>query len=47
MPRNLWFLAWPQVVEGCLNVIDQVADLFWAGRYVGAQALAGIGVSQH
>ena len=47
VPRNLWFLAWPQVVEGFLNVVDQVADLFWAGRYVGAQALAGIGVSQH
>ena len=45
--RNLWFLAWPQMVEGFLNVVDQVADLFWAGRYVGAQALAGIGVSQH
>lgn len=22
IPKNLWFLAWPQVVEGLLSVID-------------------------
>ena len=46
VPKNLWILAWPQMVEGILNVVDQMADLFWAGRYVGAQAIAGLGVAQ-
>jgi Na+-driven multidrug efflux pump len=44
--KNLWFLAWPQVVEGVLNVVDQMADLFWAGRGFGSRAIAGIGVAQ-
>ncbi|MFH1140418.1 MAG: MATE family efflux transporter [Chloroflexota bacterium] len=46
VPGNLLFLAWPQVVEGVLNVVDQMADLFWAGRGVGAKAIAGLGVAQ-
>ena len=45
VPRNLWFLSWPQVSEGALTVIDQVADLIWAGR-LGYQAIAGLGVAQ-
>lgn len=46
VPKNLWILAWPQMVEGILNVVDHMADLFWAGRYVGVQAIAGLGVAQ-
>ena len=45
IPRNLWFLAWPQVAESFLSVVDQLADLIWAGR-LGFQAIAGLGVSQ-
>ena len=47
VPKNLWFLAWPQMIEGILNVVDQMADLFWAGRFVGARAIAGLGVAQN
>ncbi len=43
--RNLWFLAWPQVTEGALTMVDQLADLLWAGR-LGFQAIAGLGVAQ-
>lgn len=43
--KNLFFLAWPQVTEGTLTVIAQVADMFWAGR-LGYQAVAGLGVGQ-
>jgi putative MATE family efflux protein len=45
IPHNLWFLAWPQTVEGAMRVLDQVADLIWAG-FLGTRSLAGIGVSQ-
>ena len=45
VPRNLWYLSWPQVSEGALTVVDQVADLIWAGR-LGYQAIAGLGVGQ-
>lgn len=45
VPRNLWFLAWPQVAEGFLNVTDQLADLFWAG-IISFQAIAGLGAAQ-
>ncbi len=44
--RNLWFLAWPQMIEGTLNMIDRVADLFWAGRFFGFHALGGLTVAQ-
>ncbi|MGE0058450.1 MAG: MATE family efflux transporter [Dehalococcoidia bacterium] len=44
-PKNLWFLAWPQIVESVLNIADQLADIFWAGR-LGTQSVAGLGVSQ-
>jgi putative MATE family efflux protein len=47
IPRNLFFLAWPQFIEGVLNVLDQMADLFWAGRGFGTRAIAGIGVAQN
>ena len=45
IPRNLWYLSWPQVTESFLSVVDQLADLVWAGR-VGFQAIAGFGVAQ-
>ena len=45
IPGNLWYLAWPQVAESFLSVVDQLADLVWAGR-IGFQALAGLGVAQ-
>lgn len=44
--RNLWFLAWPQMVAGLFNASDQVADIFWAGRVAGFGAIGGIGVAQ-
>lgn len=45
IPRNLWHLAWPQITESFLSVVDQLADLIWAGR-LGFQAMAGLGVAQ-
>ena len=45
IPRNLWFLSWPQIAESFLSVVDQLADLIWAGR-IGFQAIAGFGVAQ-
>ena len=47
IPRNLYFLAWPQVVEGATNAMDQLLDLFWAGLGVGARGIASIGVAQN
>ena len=44
--RNLWFLAWPQIAEGVVNAIDQMADLFWAGLVAGFRAIGGLGVAQ-
>ncbi|MQF48912.1 MATE family efflux transporter [SAR202 cluster bacterium AC-647-N09_OGT_505m] len=45
IPRNLLFIAWPQFVEGFLRVVDQMADLVWAG-FMGTRAIAGMGVAQ-
>jgi putative MATE family efflux protein len=45
IPRNLWSLSWPQMVESMLNVADQLADIVWAGR-LGTRAVAGLGVAQ-
>ena len=42
---HIWYLGWPQVAEGFLSVIDQVADLVWAGR-LGFHAIAGLGAAQ-
>lgn len=42
---NLWFLSWPQMVEATLSVVDQLADLLWAG-WIGSVAIAGLGVAQ-
>lgn len=42
---HVWYLGWPQVAEGFLGVVDQVADLVWAGR-LGFHAIAGLGASQ-
>ncbi|MBI4282484.1 MAG: MATE family efflux transporter [Chloroflexi bacterium] len=47
IPRNLAFLAWPQVTDGALNNLDQLLDIFWAGRGIGAKAIASIGVAQN
>lgn len=44
-PKNLWHLAWPQMVESMLNVADQLADIIWAGR-LGTNSVAGLGVAQ-
>lgn len=47
IPRNLWHLSWPQILEGILNVLDQMVDLLWAGRLPGGfRTLAGVGVAQ-
>lgn len=45
IPRNLWSLAWPQVIEGAMRVVDQMMDLVWAGL-LGTRSIAGVGVSQ-
>jgi putative MATE family efflux protein len=45
IPRNLMWLAWPQVVESVLNVVDQIADLIWAG-IISAGTIAGVGIAQ-
>ena len=42
---HVWYLGWPQVAEGFLSVVDQVADLVWAGR-LGFHAIAGLGAAQ-
>ena len=42
---NLWFLAWPSTVNGALRMVDQLADLVWAG-FFGSVAIAGMGVAQ-
>jgi putative MATE family efflux protein len=46
VPKNLAYLAWPQVVEGLLNVFDQIWDLILAGQGFGFRAIAGIGSAQ-
>ena len=46
IPRNLLFLAWPIVTSNTLRVVDQLADLFWAGLGFGTTAIAGIGAAQ-
>jgi putative MATE family efflux protein len=45
IPRNLWGLAWPQVIEGAMRVVQQFMDLFWAG-FLGTRSIAGVGVAQ-
>ena len=45
IPRNLFFIAWPQFIEGFLRVVDQMADLVWAG-FLGTRSIAGMGVAQ-
>ena len=45
IPRNLLFLAWPATVNGSLRMVDQLADLVWAG-FFGSLAIAGLGVAQ-
>ena len=44
IPRNLWYMSWPQMTESFFSVVDQLADLFWAGR-VGYKAIAGLGIA--
>ena len=46
IPKNLWFLAWPMMVEGSLNMVDRVIDLVWAGRFYGVHAIGGLSVAQ-
>ena len=47
IPRNLLHLGWPQVVDGSLNSVDRLVDLFWAGRGVGITGIASIGIAQN
>ena len=45
--KHLLGLAWPQVAESVLNIVDQLVDLVWAGRLPGGfRAVAGLGVAQ-
>jgi len=44
--KNLWFLAWPQMVSGSLQTLDTIWDLLLAGRGFGTRAIAGIGAAQ-
>jgi len=47
IPKKLWGLSWPQVLEAVLNIADQMVDLFWAGRLpAGFRSIAGLGVAQ-
>ncbi len=47
VPRHVWRLAWPQVTEGVLNMVDQMVDMVWAGRLPGGfHSLAGLGIAQ-
>ena len=47
IPKKLFSQAWPQVIEGILNIADQFVDIFWAGRLPsGFRAIASIGVAQ-
>jgi putative MATE family efflux protein len=46
VPRTLWFLAWPQYAESAFQIVDQIADLVFAGLFGGFRAIAGIGASQ-
>ncbi len=45
IPKNLLFLAWPQIIAGFMRTADQLADLFWAGL-IDFRAVGGIGVAQ-
>lgn len=42
IPRNLIFLAWPQIIAGFMRTADQLADLFWAGL-IDFRAVGGLG----
>ena len=33
VPRNLWNMAWPQMADSALTVVDQIADLFWLAEW--------------
>ncbi|MBF8299525.1 MAG: putative efflux protein, family, partial [Dehalococcoidia bacterium] len=47
IPKKLFGQAWPQVIEGILNIADEFVDLFWAGRLpAGFRAIASVGVAQ-
>ncbi|MBI4201793.1 MAG: MATE family efflux transporter [Chloroflexi bacterium] len=45
IPKNLWWLAWPQIVESLLNTADQLVDIVWAGM-ISVSAIAGVGIAQ-
>lgn len=47
IPRHIFRLAWPQVIEQLLNILDQTVDMLWAGRLPGGfRTIAGLGVAQ-
>lgn len=45
IPKNLFALAWPQMITGLLQAVQQMADLIWAG-FIGSRAIASIAVAQ-
>lgn len=45
IPANLWYMAWPQIAESFLSVVDQLLDVYWAAK-VALEALAGLGIGQ-
>ncbi|MBI4214096.1 MAG: MATE family efflux transporter [Chloroflexi bacterium] len=45
IPRNLWFLGWPQIVSGAVSAVDEMVDLFWSG-FISSRAMASVGVGQ-
>ncbi len=47
VPKKLFGQAWPQVVEGVVDISDQFIDLFWASRLpAGFHAIASVGIAQ-
>ncbi len=46
IPRTVWFLAWPQMVENGLFWASRLVDLILAGA-IGFQSIAGVGVAQN
>lgn len=47
IPKKLFAQAWPQSIEGILNILDQSVDLFWASKLPGGfRSIASIGIAQ-
>ncbi len=46
IPKNLWFLAWPQMVSGSLQTLDTIWALILAGQGFGTRGIASLGAAQ-